>query len=1321
MTEQRPNPLKLEALTDAQSGIWFAQLRDPLNPIYKTGEYIVIEGEVDEAKFTQAVTSAINEVDSLHARFVTTTAGPRMHVERQPWQVEQLDFSEANAPLDAAIDWMKQILRQPVDLEQGPLFHMALLKIAPARYVWFLSLHHIAIDGYSMSLIAARVASLYTSYTEGTPSAAPMLVDQQALLDEDEQYKQSDKYQADRQFYLDRYADHSDTVNLAGKPTVTSDHFIRLRGALPVADFSSMTQLAKRCRTHWYSVLIASIAAYVHRMTRANDVVLGVPLMGRLGSVAIQTPAMRVNILPVRVSFTAGQTLAELVKQVNAEFSAVRKHQGYRYEALHRDLNLVKDNRNLFGPLVNIMPFDYAHQFGQLPSKAYNLSAGPVDDISFYCYELDGQLNIDMDANPALYSADEVNGHQQRLFSFMHHFFMQGLACEGAQVTDVDLLLPGERQQVLQDWNATAQPLTQTTLSALLAAQAARSPGHTAAKIGADTLSYAELSAQVNALARWLIEQGVGKGQCVAVALPRSLELLIAQQAILQAGGIYMPIDPDYPDGRIHYMLESAAPQWAISHSTLQPKLPSQQRCLLVDSAEWQQIAQRYDDAPIEAHERLAPLLPEDPAYVIYTSGSTGKPKGVVVSHLAIVNRLQWMQHQYPIDAQDRVLQKTPAGFDVSIWEFFWPMIEGATLVLAKPDGHKDPSYLAALIGQEQISTLHFVPSMLQIFVQQADPAQCQSLRQVFCSGEALPVELVNSYLARFAAPLHNLYGPTEAAVDVTYWPCQSEAQSSTTPIGRPVWNTQIYILDDALQPVPPGVVGDLYIGGVQLADGYLGQPELTAERFIANPFAVSDGAPSARIYKSGDLARWRSDGAIEYMGRSDFQVKIRGFRIELEEIENALAQHPAVGQVAVLAQTFAQGDKRLVAYFSSAAEATPSTQELQQFLAAPLPEYMVPSYFIELPLFPLTANGKLDRNALPMPDLANQTSGRGPSNLVEERLCKLFAELLELPSVGVDDNFFELGGHSLLAAQLIAYVKEIMGIELSLAAVFQAPTVKGIAAKLNGSDSDEALNILLPLRKRDNQPALFCVHPAGGLSWCYAALTPIIPSHIPLYGVQSRNLADPAAPLPSSMQEMAEEYVAAIRAEQPFGPYHLLGWSIGGMIAHLMAAILQQQGQQVGLLVLLDSYPTEQWQKMNPPGEDQALGALIRMAGVEFDEAAHSSLTREEVIDILQDAGSSMAHLSTETISAMIKVVLNNNDRVRDPLSYTYRGDMLFFNALKPPEEAFLSRDGWQAYMEGDVDLVEINCLHRDMMRPDQLREIGSHIAERLQRSHAG
>lgn len=1302
-------------LTDAQAGIWYAQCRDPENPIYKTGEYLLINGAIDVTKIKQAITQGINEVDSLHSRYITTVQGPRMYIHRQPWQVSEQDFSGYAQPLQSAIEWMRQALRTPVDLEEGPLFSMAIVKLDTQQHAWFLSLHHIAIDGYSMSLIISRVAYLYNQLVKSEAIEPVQFVDQQALIKEDDDYKASEKYQKDKDYYLQRYQDHSDTVNLAGKPTVTSDHFWRLKGHLSAVAFTHMAKFAKHCRTHWYSVLMAAMSAYVHKMTRSQNVVLGVPLMGRLGSVAIQTPAMRVNILPVRVDFDGDENLVSLVKKVNKEFASVRRHQGYRYEELHRDLHLVKDGRNLFGPLLNIMPFEYEHDFAGAKAQAHNLNAGPVDDMSFYCYELDGHLNIDIDANPALYSQVELEKHQTRLFQFIESFVSHGLRfAQGdeptAHLSDVSLLMPQEREELIYANNQTQHKVPSTTLTQLLQAQRTATPEAQALVFEQQSMTYGQLSERIAQCANWMLDKDIQVGDRVAVLISRSVELIVAQQAILACGAVYVPVDPEYPEDRIEYILKSSEPKLVLTQSQYQTKLAHTALTVALDSDDVKALCSHYDKQLPKPSQLSRALLPSDAAYMIYTSGSTGNPKGVVVGHQAIVNRLLWMQHEYPLTHQDAVLQKTPAGFDVSVWEFFWPMIVGAKLILAKPEGHKDPIYLAQLIEQHKITTVHFVPSMLQVFVQQADASSCASLRQVFCSGEALPVDLVNEYYRLYQAQLHNLYGPTEAAIDVTYFACHAGQDYVSVPIGRPVWNTQIYILDAQLNPVPKGVIGDLYIGGEQLAQGYFNQPQLSAQRFIANPFIAGE-----RIYLSGDLARWREDGAIEYAGRSDFQVKIRGFRIELEEIEHALMQQNNIPQAAVLAHEYNGSDKRLVAYVVSQDGSELDQSQMQKMLLQRLPEYMVPGYFVQLDAFPVTANGKLNRNALPKPDLSGKVGNTGPSNLVEERLCKLFCQLLELPSVGTEDNFFELGGHSLLAAKLIAYVKEIMGIELSLAAVFEAPTVKGIAAKLAGSNDDQALNILLPLRKREGQPALFCVHPAGGLSWCYAALTPVIPSHIPLYGVQSGNLSNTNAPLPTHMKDMARDYVKAIREEQPFGPYHLMGWSIGGMIAHAMAAEFQRQGEQVGLLVLLDSYPTEQWQEMNPPGEHEALGALIRMAGIEFDESAHACLTRPEVVTILQEAGSSMAHLEADTITAMIEVVVNNNSRVRDQMDYVYKGDMLFFSAIKPEEEAFLNKEGWMNYMNGNINVVDVDCIHRDMMKPDELKLIGGHIADAL------
>lgn len=567
-------------------------------------------------------------------------------------------------------------------------------------------------------------------------------------------------------------------------------------------------------------------------------------------------------------------------------------------------------------------------------------------------------------------------------------------------------------------------------------------------------------------------------------------------------------------------------------------------------------------------------VQPHNLVYMIYTSGSTGQPKGVMNIHQAVCNRLIWMQQAYHLTSEDRVLQKTPFSFDVSVWEFFWPLLTGAGLVVARPGGHQDPSYLATVIAESHITTLHFVPSMLQAFLLEPHLEKyCSSLKQVVTSGEALSYELQERFFARFPDPqvaLHNLYGPTEAAIDVTFWECQRGSKPQSIPIGRPIANTQIYILDAALQPTPIGVPGELYIGGVGLARGYHKRPALTAEKFLRDPFSMADGA---RLFKTADLARYRADGAIEFLGRMDHQVKIRGFRIELGEIEAVLSQHPGVQEVVVLAREDVPGDKRLVAYVV-AGEAAGTEQEWRSYLRERLPEYMVPSVFLPLEALPLTPNGKVDRRGLPAPE--QRTSGGEyvpPQTLLEEQLAQIWAEVLGLERVGLQENFFDIGGHSLLAVQVLARIREEMQKILSLGSFFKAQTVEEMA-RLIGGDEDLKSPYLVPIKRTGTRPPLFCFHPVGGEILMYRTLAASLDKDQPMYGLQSQAV-EGTMPELESIEAMAREYTAAIRKQQPDGPYYLLGWSTGGVIAVAVASELEHTGQKVIFVGLLDAYLT--------------------------------------------------------------------------------------------------------------------------------------------------
>jgi enterobactin synthetase component F len=597
-----------------------------------------------------------------------------------------------------------------------------------------------------------------------------------------------------------------------------------------------LRETAAALKATWPEVLIAAQALYTARATNRQDVVLGVPLMGRMGSAALRVPGMVMNVAPLRVSVEPQQSFAALVRQVVLALRAARRHQRYRYEDIRRDLGLLGEQRALVGPLVNTMPFDYAVSFAGSPARLRSLSAGPVEDLTINIYDrADGHgLEIDHDANPALYSEEEAGVHQRRFLALLDRL----VATDPALPLAVHpIALPEELSLVVREFNDTAREVPPTTLIGPIEAQAVRTPNAPALVFDGTTLSYAELNARANRLARHLIERGAGPGAVVGVALPRSLDLVISLLAVVKAGAAYLPLDPDHPAQRLADMLEDAAPVCAVTDHGR--RLPSGVDPPLV-------VLEGLDLSAYPACDPARALTPSHPAYVIYTSGSTGRPKGVVVSHGAIDNRLRWMQHAYPLTADDKVLQKTPASFDVSVWEFFWALRVGATLVVAEPGGHRDPAYLAWLIKEERITTCHFVPSMLQLFLAEPSTASvAATLRQVFCSGEALPRDTARTFGQRLAGVrLHNLYGPTEAAVDVSFHEVLP-GHDGPVPIGAPVWNTRLYVLDAALQPCPPGVPGELYLAGTQLADGYLNRPELTAARFVADPFGpLAGGRP---------------------------------------------------------------------------------------------------------------------------------------------------------------------------------------------------------------------------------------------------------------------------------------------------------------------------------------------------------------------------------------------------------------------------------------------------------------------------------------------
>ncbi len=929
--------------------------------------------------------------------------------------------------------------------------------------------------------------------------------------------------------------------------------------------------------------------------------------------------------------------------------------------------------------------------------------------------------------------------------------------------SSVPTLSDAERRRVLYDWNDTRADFpADKCIHQMFEEQVARTPEAPAVAFEGVSIPYAELNRRANQLAHHLIELGVKPDARVAICLERSIEMVVALFAVLKAGGAYLPLDPAYPVDRLRYMLEDSSPVALITQNHLAGLFADLKQSvpvldMAVAAPPWRKQPETNPD-----RARVG-VTPSNLVYVIYTSGSTGKPKGVMVEHRSLVNRLVWMQCAYRLDAADTVLQKTPFSFDVSVWEFFWPLIVGARLVMARPEGHKDPAYLIQTISRNKITTLHFVPSMLQVFLEQADKSQCPSLTRVVSSGEALPAALAQRFHQRLPqASLYNLYGPTETTVDVTAWTCTPNSTLSFIPIGRPIANTQTYILNANGEPVAVGEAGELFIGGVNVARGYLNRPELTAERFLADPFATE---PGARMYRTGDLCRWMADGNIEYLGRNDFQVKIRGFRIELGEIEARLTQHPGVREAVVIAREDTPGDKRLVAYLVPGAGAKLRDRDLRDLLGRHLPDYMVPSSFVPMERMPVTANGKLDRSALPAPKARNQLRREmtwtprkasdpniaartptdaptadllrdgeyaPPSDSLEVELIEIWEETLGLAHIGVRDDFFQLGGHSLLAARMFARIAEKLHKNLPFATLFQGATIEKLAQVIRAEGWTSHWSVLVPIQEHGSKTPLFLVHGLDGNVLSFYGLRQHIPADQPLYGIQSDGMASGRASA-VSIADMARIYVKEVRSVQPHGPYLLGGFSAGGLVAYEMARQLQAEGERVQFLALFDSYVEAvggywlksfysrralkismiallgSWHGIRKHGIARVFVSKVRSMGMNLRIMLWlllgSMIGKKRVGEDAQPQFLSPREAFTRAI------------RVYSPQPYS--GSAVSFRSPTPAFATPDPADGWSKYISGRLEHQEIYGGHEDIFREPHIAGLADQLMQALEASY--
>ncbi|WP_225830133.1 non-ribosomal peptide synthetase [Streptomyces sp. NK08204] len=1042
-------------LSVLQRGTWFLEQLRPNNPGYIVPGAARVLGPLDAAVLRAAVAEIVRRHEALRTTFRVEDGVPVQVVHHEMTvDVPEIDLRDESLSDADRQRWIDEALAEPLDIATGPLLRVRLLRTGADESVLVTAMHHLVSDRWSTAVFLSELSELYEAFAAGRPSPLPELEIQYGdFSDWQHQQLAAGAWDEDLAYWRQRLQGAPSALDLPTdrpRPAVQGFNGRSVPVELPEPLMRALSTLAGRHGATPYMALLAVLQILLHRHSGQDDVVVGVPIAQRDRAEIEPLIGYFVNTMAIRTDLSGNPSFTTVLERVRDACMGAYAHQEVPFELVVADL---KPARDLSRPPLAQISFSYGRE--PVPPRALggaHLSRLPVRsegarfDLELQAFDSGGALTGWFEYDRDLFDDATV----VRLAARFGRLAEQAAARPDTLVDDFELLDDAERQLVLTDWNATEQDWGAAGLvHQRIEERVRRHPDAEAVRHAGRSLTYDALNRRANRLAHRLRRHGVGPNVVVGVAMERSLDLVVSLLAVLKAGGAYTPLDLDLPAARLAAIAEDARPPVVLTHGPAADRLPPLDCPVLdVDDLAAELAAEADDDPGVTVDG-------EDLAYVIFTSGSTGRPKGVMNVHAALRNRLLWMQDAYRLDASDRVLQKTPFSFDVSVWEFFWPLMAGATLVVARPGGHRDSGYLARTIQDEAVTTLHFVPSMLQVFLTE-QVEKCTSLRRVICSGEELTRDLHDRFLARSRAELHNLYGPTEAAIDVTSWHCRhDDADRRPVPIGRPIANTRLYVLDQRLRPVPVGVPGELHIGGRGLARGYLNRPDLTAERFIDDPFV-----PGGRLYRTGDLVRHRPDGALEFLGRLDHQIKLRGLRIELGEIEAVLITHEAVREAVVVAHEHAPGDVRLAAYVTCAAGTAPSAGDLAAHLRRRLPDYMVPATFTVLERLPLTPSGKTDRKALPAPQTARadlETRFVAPRDRTEHALAEIWRDLLGVERVGTRDNFFDLGGHSLLMAEFRTVLAASLGHELTMVELFQHPTIGSLAEYLGRTQATEA------------------------------------------------------------------------------------------------------------------------------------------------------------------------------------------------------------------------------------------------------------------------
>jgi amino acid adenylation domain-containing protein len=1156
-------------LSHSQERLWFQHQLDPQGSAYNITYAWRFQGALHAGALQRSLDRLVSRHESLRTTFPSIHGRPVQKIAPElELKIQAVDFRLfPAAERDEAVQkHLVEHAARPFEIEAGPLFRMQLLLTGEQEFILFFVLHHLITDAWSEMILTRELMALYAGEAAGRRVELPPLKFQYA------------DYAAWQRQWLDEAAIQEllaywrpqlaglTPLNLPGdhpRPPVQTFNGAILSIPLDPELLQGLKDCAEREGLTPYMVSLAAFLLLLNRYTGQTDIAAGSFVMNRERFESEPLVGSLVNTLVMRSDLTGSPSLREYFKRVRAMALGAFAHQEMPFARLVAELNPEREPST--PPLVNVvfnmlnLPMPSICLDGMLVQYLDVERRGAQFDLSFSISDWPNYHQLIGEYNTNLFDRATI----ERMLRHYQNLLRAMLSDPEQAIDAIPILDETECQLLLKTWNDTEMPLPAVPdLVELIRAQAARTPDARAVSASDGTLSYAGLMSRVDALTGALLARGIRPGERVGLGLERTSDMVVAPLAVLAAGAVYVPLDPTFPDQRLAWMMENSGLTLILTHTSVAKRWPETIPQLILDPA----IYERGVEDPV-AHLQDANRL----AYILYTSGSTGKPKGVAVYQRALVNFLWAISRQVGMRREDVLLEITTLSFDIAGMELYLPLINGASLVIATQLEIRDGYLLKELLMRHAVTMLQATPVTWQMLLATGWEGK-PDLRAV-SAGEALSSDLARKLLPR-VSELWNMYGPTETTVQSAILRVTEEVLGTgIVPIGRPIGNTQIYVLDSRLEPVPVGVAGELFIGGSGVAQGYWDNPELTAQRFLPDPFS---GAPGARMYRTGDEVRWGADGILQFIGRKDFQVKVRGYRIELGEIEAVLNQHDRIKQAVVIARVPSDGLARLAAYYVAAGEgqAHIPAEELAGFARKQLPDYMIPTTFIELEKFPQTPSGKVDRKALPEPDFSGSTAHANalpPHTDVEKSLAQIWTALLGIRQAGLQDNFFSSGGHSLLAVQLFAEIETRFGVRLPLSILFQTPTLSELALAIQQRGAHTIHSPLVPIQPNGSRPPFYCVHPIGGGVMGYEPLARHLGDDQPIYGLESRP-EDAGLPATEHIETIAARYLQAVRDLQPDGPYYLGGYSYGGTVAYEMARQLREQGQSVNLLAIFDS-----------------------------------------------------------------------------------------------------------------------------------------------------